>query len=152
MDWKRKLHIVAWWTSSHSGLAKSDSAPQSVHFAAPPELGGAPGRWTPEELFLGALASSLTTTFHAMAGNADLEYTDLEIQTEGILETTGPLGETRVGGLLVRPRLTIAREEDRGLALALMQKSQALCPILCSLAAKPRFEIEVEVGKLAFVG
>lgn len=152
MDWKRTLRVVAWWTSGQAGVAKSGSAPQVIHFTAPPELGGAEGRWTPEELFLGALASSLTTTFHALAGNSELEYTDLEIEVEGTPEDASPGDGRCFRALVVRPRLTVARPDDRERAMHLLQRVTTLCPILRALASAPKFETHVEVSKLAFAG
>ena len=67
MDTTHKYHALAWWTSGQTGLAKSDSAPNAIHFSAPPEFGGLDGRWTPEDLLLAALASCFTTTFRAIA-------------------------------------------------------------------------------------
>ena len=49
MENEHKHHVVAWWTSGQAGIAKSDSAPNAIHFTAPPEFGGLEGRWTPEE-------------------------------------------------------------------------------------------------------
>ena len=35
MENEHKHRVVAWWTSGQTGLAKSDSAPNAIHFAAP---------------------------------------------------------------------------------------------------------------------
>jgi organic hydroperoxide reductase OsmC/OhrA len=69
-------------TSSQAGIAKPDSAPNTIHFTAPPQFGGLEGRWTPEDLLLTALASCFTTTFHAIAGCSRFEYTDLAVEEE----------------------------------------------------------------------
>ena len=52
MENERKHHVVAWWTSGQAGIAKSDSAPNAIHFTAPPEFGGLEGRWAPEDLLM----------------------------------------------------------------------------------------------------
>ena len=44
-------------TSGQTGIAKSDSAPNTIHFTAPPKFGGLEGRWTPEDLLMTSLAS-----------------------------------------------------------------------------------------------
>ena len=76
MENEHKYRVVAWWTSGQTGIAKSDSAPNAIHFTAPPQFGGLEGRWTPEDLLMTALASCFTTTFHAIAGYSKFEYTD----------------------------------------------------------------------------
>jgi len=49
--------VTAWWTSGRTGIAKSDSAPNAIHFTAPKNFGGLEGRWTPEELLLASITS-----------------------------------------------------------------------------------------------
>ena len=82
MENEHNHHVVAWWTSGPTGIAKSDSAPNAIHFTAPPEFGGLEGRWTPEDLLMTALASCFTTTFHAAAGCSKFEYADLAVEAE----------------------------------------------------------------------
>src|ERR1700693_4633924 len=66
MKKEHTYRVTAWWTAGQSGLTKSESAPNAVHFTAPPQFGGMAGRWTPEDLLLSAVASCFTTTFHAV--------------------------------------------------------------------------------------
>ena len=75
--------VAAWWTSGRTGLAKCESAPNTIHFSEAPEFGGLEGRWTPEQLLLCALAGCFTTTFQDVAHGAKFEYTDLEVEVEG---------------------------------------------------------------------
>jgi organic hydroperoxide reductase OsmC/OhrA len=79
MENEHKHHVIAWWTSGQAGIAKSDSAPNAIHFTAPPEFGGLEGRWTPEDLLMTALASCFTTTFHAIAGCSNEEQREWAI-------------------------------------------------------------------------
>ncbi len=104
MEEQHKYRVVAWWTSGRTGTAKSDSAPNSIHFTAPPEFGGLEGRWTPEDLLLGAVASCFTTTFRVIAEYAKFEYSDLEVEAEGIV----------CKKILLRPTLMIYSEQDQG--------------------------------------
>src|SRR5271157_607143 len=77
--------VAAWWTSGRTGLAKSDSAPNAIHFTAPTEFGGLEGRWTPEELLLAAIAGCYTTTLRAIAGSAQFDFTDLQVEASGVV-------------------------------------------------------------------
>src|SRR6266567_9090142 len=74
MENEHTYRVVAWWSSAKTGLAKSDSAPNAIHFAAPPQFGGLEGRWSPEDLLLCAIASCYTTTFRALAEYSKFEY------------------------------------------------------------------------------
>src|SRR3984893_9436027 len=63
MENEHKYRVVAWWTSGQTGIAKSNSAPNAIHFTAPPQFGGLEGRWTPEDLLMTALARLLYHDF-----------------------------------------------------------------------------------------
>ena len=137
--------VVAWWTSGQTGLAKSDSAPNAIHFAAPAQFGGLEGRWTPEDLLMSALASCFTTTFHAIAGSARFDYTDLEVEAEGIVQKAGS-AYTFVE-IVLRPSLTIPDEEKRERASTLLQKAKELCLVSRALSTAQTFEIKIKVSK-----
>jgi organic hydroperoxide reductase OsmC/OhrA len=136
---------VAWWTSGQTGLTQSNSAPNAIHFTAPAEFGGLEGRWTPEDLLLSAVASCFTTTFHTIAGYAKLEYVDLEVEAEATIQKA----ETgyKFGAISLHARLTIPRGDLRDQAIALLEKTKALCLVSRALAIAPSFELRVEVGK-----
>ena len=149
MENEHKYRVVAWWTSGQTGIAKSDSAPNAIHFTAPPQFGGVEGRWAPEDLLMTALASCFTTTFHAIAGHSKFEYTDLAVEAEGTVSKT----DTGYGfnEIVIRPTLTIASEENRQRAISLLQKVRELCLVSRALAAPQRFEIQVEIGRHSVV-
>jgi len=150
MEEEHKYRVVAWWTSGRTGTAKSDSAPNSIHFTAPPEFGGLEGRWTPEDLLLGAVASCFTTTFRVIAEYAKFEYSDLEVEAEGIVRKSD--SGYSFSEILLRPTLMISSEQDQGRALGLLHKAKALCMVSRALATAPKLEVRVQVSKLLPVG
>src|SRR6266852_7367098 len=81
MEGAQKYRVIAWWSSGRTGLAKSSSTPNAIHFSAPAEFGGLEGRWTPEDLLLAALASCFTITFHSIAEYSGFDYVDLQVET-----------------------------------------------------------------------
>jgi peroxiredoxin-like protein len=144
MENEHKYRVVAWWTSGQTGIAKSDSAPNAIHFTAPSQFGGVEGRWTPEDLLMIALASCFTTTFHAIAGHSKFEYTDLAVEAEGTVSKTDTgYGFTEI---VIRPNLTIASEENRQQAISLLHKAKALCLVSRALAVPQKLEIQVEIS------
>jgi|SRR5208282_99849 len=145
MESEHKHHVVAWWSSGQTGIAKSDSAPHAIHFAAPPQFGGPEGRWTPEDFLMTALASCFTTTFHTLAGYSKFEYTDLEVETEGtISKTDSGYSFTKI---VVRPSLTIPSEDKREQANNLLEKAKELCLVSRALSAAQSFETRIQAGK-----
>jgi peroxiredoxin-like protein len=145
METAQRYRVAAWWTSGKTGLAKSDSAPTAIHFAAPPAFGGPQGRWAPEELLLCAVASCYTTTFHALAGYSKFEYADLEVAVEGtVVKTDSGYSFSEV---VIRPALTIESEDERARGLRLLQKARALCLVARALSVELKFEPRLRVGE-----
>jgi peroxiredoxin-like protein len=145
MENEHKYRVVAWWTSGQTGIAKSESATNAIHFTAPPQFGGLEGRWTPEDLLMIALASCFTTTFHAIAGYSKFEYTDLAVEAEGTVSKTDT--GYCFSEIVIRPSLTIPNEEHRERAISLLHKAKALCLVSRALATAQKFEARVEISK-----
>jgi len=137
--------VAAWWTSGRTGLAKSDSAPNAIHFTAPAEFGGLEGRWTPEELLLAAVAGCYTTTVRAIAGAAQFDFTDLQVEASGIIRKADS-GYT-FAEITLRPNLKIAAPEDRERALDLLQRAEKLCLVSRAIGAPVKFEPQLEILK-----
>jgi peroxiredoxin-like protein len=135
--------VAAWWTSGRTGLAKSDSAPNAIHFTAPIEFGGLEGRWTPEELLLAAVAGCFTTTLRAIAGNVQLSFTDLQVEASGSVRRTDS-GYTFTE-IVLRPNLKISSIEERERALELLNKAEKLCLISRAIGAPLKFQPQLEV-------
>jgi peroxiredoxin-like protein len=149
MEIEHKYRVVAWWTSGQTGIAKSDSAPNAIHFTAPLQFGGVEGRWTPEDLLMTALASCFTTTFHAIAGYSKFEYVDFAVEAEGtVSKTDSGYGFNEI---VLRPNLTIASEENRQRAINLLHKAKALCLVSRALATPQKFQIQVEISRHSLV-
>ena len=138
MEAAQEYRVVAWWNFGGTGLTISSSAPNAIHFSAPPEFGGLGGRWTPEGLLLSAVASCYTTTFHALAQHSKLEYADLEVEVEGSVRETD--SGSSFNEIAIRPNLTISSEEDETRALRLLQKAKTACLVARALAVEQKFE------------
>ena len=136
--------VVAWWSSGRSGLAKSDSAPNSLHFAAPPQFGGLEGRWTPEDLLLCAAASCFVTTFRVLAEHSKWEYADLQVEALGIVSKAGSGYDFRQ--ITLRPHLKVTAPAEIAKGEQLLQKAQGLCLVSRAVAAAQVFEPVVELA------
>ncbi len=151
MDEAHRFRVVAWWTSGSTGIAKSASAPNAIHFTAPPAFGGLDGRWTPEDLLLCALASCFTTTFRAVAQSSKFGYTDLQVEVEGDVNKSSP--GYHFSQVLIRPKLTIPRESAETQAIGLLEKTRELCLVSRALSVEQKFDPYVQVGQpVAHVG
>ncbi len=142
---EHSYRVAAWWTSGRSGLAKSDSAPNAIHFTAPKEFGGLEGRWTPEELLLASLAGCFTTTLRSISGNNQFDFTDLQV------EASGTIRKSQFGyvfsEIVIYPTLKIACSEERERALDLLNKAERLCLVSRAIEVPLRFEPKIEVSE-----
>lgn len=143
MEEVHRFRVVAWWASGRTGIAKSSSAPNAIHFTSPPAFGGLDGRWTPEDLLLCAVASCYTTTFRAVAENSKFEYTDLQVEVDGgIRKADSGYNFTEI---IIRANLTISQPEEQARAIKLLHKAEGLCLVSRALSAKQKFEPIVQV-------
>ncbi|MGA7473940.1 MAG: OsmC family protein [Candidatus Sulfotelmatobacter sp.] len=144
MEEADQFRVLAWWSSGRNGIAQSNSAPNTIHFTSPPALGGMDGRWTPEDLLLGAIASSYTTTFRMLAENAKFEHTDLQVEVEGVLKNAAT--GYSFAEIHVRANLMIADEAERARAVKLLHMAKSLCVVSRALAIQQIFEPVVAVA------
>ena len=140
---QHQYRVTAWWTSGPTGLAKSDTAPNAIHFTAPVQFGGIEGRWTPEELLLAAVAGCFTTTLRSIASSAQVNFTDLEVEAYATLHKM----ESGYGfsEIVLRPTLKIADDSERGRALDLLKKTERLCLVSRAFAMPLTFEPQLEI-------
>jgi organic hydroperoxide reductase OsmC/OhrA len=140
---------MAWWTAGRTGIAKSASAPNAIHFSSPPAFGGVDGRWSPQDLLLGALAGCYTTTLRTLAESSNFSYTDLQVEVECTIRKTA--SGSRFGQLWIRPQLTLALEQERQqtFALNLLHQAEAMCLISHALSIERQFEPQVQLDAAA---
>jgi peroxiredoxin-like protein len=133
------------WEGERRGLAESLDGLPALPVAAPPPFGGPAGVWSPEHLFVLAAATCWMTTFLAVATNSKLEFSAIDCTGSGTLEK----GEDRrfwISRIVLRPRVTILREEDRERATRLIEKAEAACLISNSMKSAVTLESEVLVA------
>jgi organic hydroperoxide reductase OsmC/OhrA len=140
-----QYRIKAWWSAGRTGIAQTDSAPNAIHFTAPPQFGGLEGRWTPEDLLLTAVASCYTTTFRVLAEYSKFEYADLEVQV-GARARKSDSGY-HFSEIVTRPNLTLNSEEAKDCANRLLEKAQELCLVARALSVPHRFEPHIQIGQ-----
>jgi len=139
---EHSYRVEAWWTSGRTGLAKSDSAPNAIHFTAPKEFGGLEGRWTPEELLLAAVAGCFTTTLRSIARD-QFDFADLQVEACGtVRKAQSGYGFTEI---VIQPTLKIACCDERERALDLLKKAERSCLVSRALGTTLRFEPKIEV-------
>lgn len=114
---------------------------QPLPIAAPPEFGGPGDAWSPEALLLAAVESCFLFTLQAVARHARLEFDDVTVDTEGIVDRRD--GVTRFTDILLRVALTVPAGTDHERARHLLEKTERTCLVSASLATPIRLETDV---------
>ena len=110
--------------------------------AAPPADFDGPGdAWSPEQFLLAAVETCFLFTLRAVARASKVEFTSLELTSEGIVDRKD--GATRFTQIVLRPRLTLPAGGNRDKALRVLEKSEKVCLISASLATPVRLEPEI---------
>ena len=130
-------------TTVRSGTLAAPELQTTIAFSAPPEFYGQAGQWTPEHLLVASVASCFISTFSGMADYSKLEFRSLALEVEGVIEKDE--GGWRFTQVIVRPRLKIAREQDRERANRLLEKAEKACLVARSLACPVALELAVEI-------
>ena len=136
------------WREGKRGLASAPDGLPDIEVASPPQFGG-PGRHgTPEHLVVGAATSCWLTTFLAIAELSKLDFVAVEAAGEGFLER-GDDKRFSIPRMVLRPRVTVRREEDRDRALRIIRKAEESCLVARSMRTVIALEPEVSVDARA---
>jgi organic hydroperoxide reductase OsmC/OhrA len=125
---------------SGSVVASSPKLPD-LQTAPPPEFDGPGGVWSPETLFIAALADCFVLTFRGVTRAAKFEWRTVECSVEGVLEKAE--GVTQFTRYVTKAKLTVAPGADLAKAKQLLERAEHLCLIANSLKGTRTIEAEV---------
>jgi len=150
MDAQLTYQATAFWALHHRGVVKADSDnPYILDFTTPPEFGGEARLWTPQHFLLAALASDYVATFRELARNSHLEFQVIETTVVGHIDDQP--GGRRFTRIMIRPELTLCREEDRHRGHFLLAKAERSSMVAHSLASSIAVEEKIEFEEPALV-
>jgi organic hydroperoxide reductase OsmC/OhrA len=123
------------------GVVASSPQLPDLQTAPPPEFDGPGGVWSPETLFVAALADCFVLTFRGVTRAAKFEWRTVECSVEGVLEKAD--GVTQFTRYVTKARLTVAPGADGAKAKQLLERAEHLCLIANSLKGTRTIETEV---------
>jgi peroxiredoxin-like protein len=121
------------WDGARAGALRVPGLPP-LKVAAPPEFNGPGGAWTPEALYVGAVASCFMLTFLAYAERGALELASAGVSAEGKLERAD--GGYRFTEVALKPTVVVRRADDVERAELLLKKVEAACFIASSIKGR----------------
>jgi len=111
--------------------------------APPTEFGGPGDRWSPEALFVAAVADCFVLTFRAIAGMSRLSWVSLDCHVSGTVDRVERV--TQFTALELRVRLRIPAGADASQAQRLLAKAEETCLVTNSLKVRPHLDAVVGV-------
>jgi peroxiredoxin-like protein len=121
-------------TVSADGIPDLASAP-------PLDFDGPGDAWSPEHLLLGSIATCYLFTLRAVAANSGVDFVDLELAAEGMVDRAD--GAIRFTGIVLRPRVRLATGTDAVRAGRILDKAERACLVSASLAFPVRVEARI---------
>ena len=112
--------------------------------ATPTEFGGPGDRWSPETLFVAAVADCFILTFRAIAAASRLSWDAIECQVTGTVERIDRV--TQFTALEMRAHLIVPSGGHEDQAHRLLLKAEDTCLVTNSLKVRPHLESTVEVS------
>lgn len=134
------------WQENRKGILSSDVLDEKITIATPPEFPkGEANVWSPEHYFVAAVNGCLMTTFLAVAENFKLSFVDFESDAVGKLEMIDR--RFMMSEVVLKPTVTVYKEEDVELAKKVVEKSESACLISNSINSNIKLETTVKVLK-----
>ena len=110
--------------------------------ATPAEFDGPGDLWSPETLFVAAIADCYILTFRAVARASKFDWVALSCDVEGTLDRVDRV--TQFTACTLRVRLKVGEGTDEEQAYRLLRKAEQGCLVTNSLKFAPLLEAEVE--------
>jgi organic hydroperoxide reductase OsmC/OhrA len=121
------------WNSARRGILVAPGKPNIV-VGSPPEFGGKPADWAPEELLIASLNTCMMLTFLTLAQAQGLNPIEYETDAEGVLENIE--GKYRITKVTVRPRVTLKNRAELEPVRKVMEVVEGHCFIANSINAE----------------
>ncbi len=109
----------------------------------PPEFGGHPDIWSPEDLFLASVNVCTMTTFLWFVKKEGLFLKFYQSEASGTVEMVG--GVFRFSSITIKVRIGISAENDRSHVEKMLKKVEHACLITNSISTDIHIESEIVV-------
>lgn len=112
-----------------------------VETAPPAEFGGPGDKWSPETLFVASVSTCLILTWRSVARASKIEWIDIDVDTEGILDRVDHVN--RFTHFTIKVKLTVPPSQDHAKAERGVEKSEQICLVTNSINAEFKLETDV---------
>jgi len=130
------------WTDQKKGKIQCDDKPDIV-VACPPEFGGHPGIWSPEDFFLGSVEICTMTTFLWFTNKGQLNFKFYKSEATGTVELVN--GVFQFSSITIKVKVGVFSEEDRIRVEKILKKVERACLITNSIKTNIHIKPEILV-------
>jgi len=128
------------WTGEHKGTLTCEGKPD-LHVACPPEWGGHPDIWSPEDLFVGSVEVCVMTTFLWLAERENIGLRSYTSEAKAVAQMMGK--EFGIPVVEVSVRIGVASGDDIPKVEKALDEVGNWC--LVSKSLKPGVNIHPEI-------
>ena len=128
------------WTSERKGILSSKNKPD-IMVATPPEFGGHPDIWSPEDLFLASVEVCTLTTFLWYVNKEHITLKSYSSEACGTVELVG--GMFKFSSITVKVRVGVSSKDDRTVVEKIVKKTSRACLISNSIQTDVHIESEI---------
>lgn len=140
-------YVVTAKARQQGNIALSHTGAPELQTNAPPNFGGPEGLWSPEDLFVAAVADCFILTFRAISRLSKLEWSALDCSADGVLDKEGT--QMLFTGIHLKATLTVPEGVDVAKAERLLHRAEQGCLITNSLKCPTTLDITVEQADVA---
>jgi len=130
------------WTDEKKGILSCDGKPD-INVACPPEFGGHPGIWSPEDIFLASVEICIMTTFLWYVNKENLSLKSYDSKANGTVEMSG--GVFQFSSITIKVRIGISSKDDRSRVEKMMKKVERACLITNSIRTDVNIESDISI-------
>jgi len=130
------------WTDEKKGILSCDGKPD-INVACPPEFGGHPGIWSPEDIFLASVEICTMTTFLWYVNKENLSIKSYGSKANGTVEISG--GVFQFSSITIKVRIGISSKDDRSRVEKMMKKVERACLITNSIRTDVNIESDISI-------
>ena len=138
---KYTYHTQLDWLREKKGCLNSLGKP-SIMVACPPEWGGHPDIWSPEDLFIGSLEVCILTTFLYYIKSHKINLVSYKSKTEGIASMVDNVFQ--FSSISIHITITVSNVNEKKATEDIIKKVQKKC--LISQSIKPHIKIIPDIN------
>jgi len=131
------------WIEEHEGSLSSANK-HKVKVGCPPEFGGKPEYWSPEELFVASAELCIMTTFIDLCKIKHCLIISYSSKAEGLMHITE--GEFRFSIITIWPVIIVSSSENSDKAAELLEKAAEKCVISRSIKTDVYIKPEIKIA------